>query len=355
MVADDNGLMSRFRRAGLGSDFGYTPGEQPPIDGNWLKLNTNESPLPPSPMVAPAVLGAVNSVRRYPSPAAEPLRSALAQHHDVSPEQVMVVNGGDQVLDCCFRAFTDPGERAAFAWPTYSLLPVLARLFGVEVRSLPLSAEGQIPPELGSMAATIRFLVNPNAPTGIWMAPAAVEELLGGVPGVVVIDEAYADFAPASVIPRLAGHPNWVVLRTFSKGYALAGLRVGYAIAHPELIADLRAVADSYPVDSCAIAGAQAALGDRDHHARIIETVRSERDRLTAGLHGGGWDVLPSQANFVFGRPPDGDAAVVQARLRDAHVLVRRVEGSDTWGDRLRITVGTAVETDRLFGALGLG
>jgi histidinol-phosphate aminotransferase len=344
--------VSRFRRASLGDDFGYVPGEQPPDDGGWLKLNTNEAPFAPSPAVAPAVAAAVGLLSRYPDARAEPLRSALAEFHGVRPEQVFVANGADQVIDCCFRAFCEPGDRAVIPWPTYSLFPVRAAMFGVETVYVPLEEDWTLPAGLGTEPGKLRFAVNPNAPTGVWMSPEALEELLLPAGGVVAIDEAYCDFAPGSSIPLLAHHDSWLVLRTLSKSYALAGLRVGYAVGAPDLIADLDAVRDSYPVDRCAIAGAIAAIADTDHHQAIVDTVVSERARLSARLREAGWEVVPSHANFIFVRPPSGDAEGVQQRLRDQRILVRRFP--DDHPDRLRITVGSAPDTDRLLAALEL-
>ena len=325
------------------------PGEQPPDDGSWLKLNTNESPLPPSPDVAAAVMEAAAGLRRYPDPFGEPLRSALARHHGVGTEQVLVLNGADQAIDCCFRAWCEPGDTVVYPEPTYSLFPVLAKVFGVNATELPLAQGFAMPEQLGTAPGRLRFAVNPNSPTGIWTPPQRIVELLGDAEGVVVIDEAYCDFAPESCLPLLADHDNFLVLRTFSKAHALAGLRVGYAVGSPALIGDLAAVKDSYPVDRCAIAGALAALDDELHHRAIVETVVAERDRLTARLRRDGWDVPDSGANFVFARPPDGDAAGVQRSLRDAHILVRRFAALP---DRLRITVGGPADVDRLLSVL---
>ena len=345
--------MSRFRRASLGPDFGYVPGEQPPDGGGWLKLNTNEAPLPPSAAVAPAVAAAAAELRRYPDPFAEPLRSAIATHHGVGAAKVFVGNGADQVIDCCFRAFCEPGDTIVEPEPTYSLFGVLAAQFGVAVHHVPLAADFGLPASIGEHPrAPLRIVVNPNSPTGRWTAPEDLEELLGEVTGVVAVDEAYCDFAPASALPLLDRHDNWLVLRTLSKSHALAGLRVGYAVGDADLIADLAAVKDSYPVDRCAIAGAAAALADVEHHRRIVDTVLAQRARLTARLRGAGWDVPDSGANFVFARPPDGNAAAAVARLRDQRILVRHFGGS--CADRMRISVGAAAEMDRLFESLGV-
>ena len=344
--------MSRFLRSSLGADFGYTPGEQPADDGGWLKLNSNESPLPPSSTVAAAVAEAAAELARYPSPVAEPLRSALARLHLVDPEQVFVANGADQVLDCCFRAYASPGDTVVRTEPSYSLLPVLAALFSVRDDPVALDPDGSLSADFAVRPAVLRVVVNPNSPTGHWMEPAALEARLWQADGIVAVDEAYCDFAPASCVPLLPAHPNWLVIRTLSKSHALAGLRVGYALGNHSLIADLNAVRDSYPVDRCAIAGAMAALEDRAHHRLIVGTVIRERSRLSDRLGALGWRVEPSHANFVFASPPPGiTAAAVATRLREARILVRHftVPGLDRF---LRITVGDARATDRVLAAV---
>jgi histidinol-phosphate aminotransferase len=342
--------MSRFLRRSLGPGFGYVPGEQPADDDGWTKLNTNESSWGPSASVAAAVADAAAAVNRYPSPRGEPLRSALAAKHGLDPTQVAVGNGADALINACLRAFCEPGGDVVLTDPTYSLLPVAARIHGVNATVVPLDGDGVLPPAFASIPAPLRFLVNPNAPTGTWLDPARLGGALGSAPGVVVIDEAYCDFAPRSCIPLLADHPGWLVLRTFSKAHALAGLRVGYALGSADLIADLNAVGESYPVDSCAIAGAVAALEDEDHHRHIVDSVLAERARLTGALAERGWTVVSPHANFVCCVPPAGSAADAAARLREHRVLVRCFGG----GERglLRITVGTPAENDALLVAI---
>jgi histidinol-phosphate aminotransferase len=344
--------MSKYLRASLGADFGYTPGEQPSDSGGWLKLNSNESPLPPSASVAAAVAGAAADLARYPSPVAEPLRSVIALLHGVEPEQVFVANGADQVLDCCFRAFASPGDAVVRTEPGYSLLPVLAALFSVRDEAVALEPDGSLPAEFARREAVLRIVVNPNSPIGYWTPPDKLETSLRDADGVVAIDEAYCDFAPASCASLLAAHANWLVVRTLSKSHALAGLRVGYALGERSLIADLNAVRDSYPVDRCAIAGAIAAINDRAHHQLIVDTVIRERARMSERLRALGWNVVPSQANFVFASPPQGmTAAGVAQRLRESHILVRHftIPGLD---EALRITVGDGPATDRLLAAI---
>jgi histidinol-phosphate aminotransferase len=342
--------MSRFRRPSLGADFGYVPGEQPADGVAWVKLNTNESPLPPSPRVAAAVDEAVSGLQRYPNPRAEPLRSALAIHHGVDPSQVILGNGADALINDCIRAFCEPGATVVVTDPTYSLLPVAARLHGARTEAMALDTDGGLTEGFATAAAPLRFVVNPNTPTGTWCEPEQLAARLEKATGVVVIDEAYCDFAPRSCVPLLGGHPNWLVLRTFSKSYALAGLRVGYAVGAAEVVADLAAVGESYPVDRCAVAGALAALGDVEHHRRVVGHVVAERGRLSSALAGRGWSVTPSHANFVCAVPPAGPAAEVAARLRDKGVLVRHFSGGKR--GQLRITVGTVAENDALLAAL---
>jgi histidinol-phosphate aminotransferase len=343
--------MSRFLRPSLGAGFGYVPGEQPPDGTAWVKLNTNESPMLPSARVAGAVAAAASGLNRYPHPHGEPLRAALADYHGVEPAHVVVGNGADALINDCIRAFCEPGATVVITDPTYSLLPVAARLHGVSTHAVALGDDGSLSDEFARADASLRFLINPNTPTGTWSEPERLEADLAGAAGVVAIDEAYCDFAPRSCIPLLADHPNWLVLRTFSKSHALAGLRVGYAVGAAELVADLAAVGESYPVDRCAVAGALAALGDIEHHRRLVGEVISERARLTTALTERGWSVTPSHANFVCAVPPRGTAAEAAAELREKRVLVRFFTTGAQ--GRIRITVGTAHENDALLAALG--
>jgi histidinol-phosphate aminotransferase len=319
--------MSHLLRRSLGEGFGYAPGEQPPDGEGWIKLNTNESPYPPSPHVATAVGAAARDLNRYPNPAGEPLRAALAAHHGVEPAQVAVGNGADGLIDACLRAFCEPGAMVSLTDPTYSLLPVAARIHGAIPHPIALLPGGDVADEFAAVEAPLRFVVNPNTPTGTWLDPDHLEQRLGNASGVVVIDEAYCDFAPRSCLPLLGRHPNWLVLRTFSKSYALAGLRVGYAVGAANLIDDLRT-----------------------HHRRIVDAVVDERERLSGQLIALGWQLTRSQANFISGRPPGGTAAAVAERLRQRRVLVRCLGTADA--GVLRITVGNVAENDALLAAL---
>jgi histidinol-phosphate aminotransferase len=236
--------------------------------------------------------------------------------------------------------------------PGYSLLPVLAKLFSARDVAVKFSPDGSMPAEFAAHPAVLRVVVNPNSPTGTWIEPSMLETNLADASGVVAIDEAYCDFAPSSCARLLASHPNWLIVRTLSKSHALAGLRVGYALGAPDLIEDLNAVRDSYPIDRCAIAGATAALEDEAHHQRIVETVLRERERLTDALTGLGWDVVPSKANFVLATPPASTtAAKVAEHLRARRILVRHFDAPNL-ADRLRITIGDGNAVDRVLAAI---
>jgi histidinol-phosphate aminotransferase len=231
---------------------------------------------------------------------------------------------------------------------------VLAAVFSVRDEAVPVEPDGSLPVDFARHQAALRFVVNPNSPTGLWISPEDLEVSLREANGVVVIDEAYCDFAPASCVPLLSAHANWLIVRTLSKSYALAGLRVGYAVGDAALIDDLNAVRDSYPVDRCAIAGAIAAVEDHGHHRLIVDTVLRERARMSERLRALGWTVVPSHANFVFASPPSGvRAARVAARLRESRILVRHfsLPGLD---EALRITVGDGPATDRVLAAISV-
>lgn len=332
----------------------YTPGEQINAPG-VIKLNTNENPYAPSPRVASA-LGTVSPdmLRKYPQPLADDFRAAAADLWNVSPDMVLAGNGSDDLLRMIATAFVAPGATAAAPYPTYSLYEVLvavqnARMEWVdwpENYALPLS-------ELAAVGAAVTFLANPNAPTGTTVNPGAVAELSRRVKGVLVVDEAYADFAAAgtSCIDLVRRHRNLIVLRTFSKGYSLAGLRFGYAVADAGLIAGLRKVKDSYNCDAISIALATAAIGDPDYLRQTVARVVAERERLAGCLRRRGWDVLDSQANFLFARPRDGQANRRYEALKQRNILVRYFDGRRL-SDRLRITIGTPDQNDALLAAL---
>ena len=344
----------RFLKSALRGFEPYVPGQQPPDGEGWVKLNTNEAPWPPSAHVLAAVREAVDeSLRLYPNPLAAPARRAIAARHGLRPEQVALGNGGDELIAMCFRAFAGAGDRVAFPEPTYPLFRPLCRLHEAVPAVHALGGDWDLPASFSGDPAPLKFLVNPNSPTGTWVDRRAVAEVVDGSIGVVVLDEAYVDFAPEDRLDLVAeGRPNLLLLRTLSKSSALAGMRIGYALGHPDLIAALDVVKDSYNLDRLAIAAAVAAMEDPEHRDRLVSFVVEERAWLAKRLRADGFEVAPSAANFLFVRPPDGqDAAALHSRLRERKVLVRHYDREPIAG-WFRITIGTREQHETLLQAL---
>ena len=333
----------------------YVPGEQPQIPG-LVKLNTNESPFGPSPMAIDAVrAAAADTLRLYPDPQSTRLRETLADYHGVEPGQVFVGNGSDEVLAHAFAGLLKQPRPLLFPDVTYSFYPVYCRLLGVDHETIPLDAGMRIRTAdyLGRGGAVI--IANPNAPTGIALSRAEIEQLAAArADAPVVIDEAYVDFGAETAIPLIRDHPNLLVVQTMSKSRALAGLRVGYAIGDAGLIEGLTRVKDSfnsYPLGRPAQAGAVASIEDEAYFQRTRAAVIANREGLTAALVGLGFDVLPSSANFVFARHPGHTGQALAAALRERAVLVRHFSGPRV-SDFLRITIGSEAELARLTDAL---
>jgi histidinol-phosphate aminotransferase len=328
----------------------YVPGEQP-AGGGFIKLNTNENPYPPCPGAAAALAETdASALRLYPDPVCRALRARIAGLHGVSPENVFAGNGSDEVLALCTRAFVENGGSIGYFEPSYSLYPVLADIREAEKRPVALGTrfEWRMPRDY---ASSLFFMTNPNAPTGILYPHAEVESFCRGFPGVVLIDEAYVDFAAADCMDLARTLGNVLAARTLSKAYSLAGLRVGYAVGNADLIAALFKLKDSYNLDALAQRVALAALSDVPHMRANVERICATRRRLSAALVAMGFDVYPSETNFVWARPAAVPAADLFRRLRDRRVLVRHFDGART-RDFLRITVGTEAEVDALIAAL---
>ena len=329
----------------------YVPGEQPPDGEGWIKLNTNESPVPPSPKVLSAIKdAATDALRLYPSPTAAPAREAIALRFGLDPLQVAVGNGGDELIELCFRAFAGAGDTVAYPTPTYPLLEPLCRIHEARPSTHPTEEFSELPPSLAADPAPLKFIVNPNSPSGALFDQDAVEGAVAASSGLVVIDEAYVDFAPHSCLPLLERYDNVLLLRTFSKSYGLAGLRIGFALGPREVIETLSSVKDSYNVDRLAIVAAVAAIEDEEHHRKLVDAVVHNRGELSAALAGMGFDVVPSATNFVFARPPKPAAGIVAA-LRERRILVRHYDREPIAG-WIRITVGTRDQHDKLLQAL---
>jgi histidinol-phosphate aminotransferase len=333
----------------------YVPGEQPQIPG-LVKLNTNESPFGPSPKVLEAIkAAAAQTLRLYPDPQSTALRQALADYHHVSPANVFVGNGSDEVLAHTFAALLKQNRPLLFPDVTYSFYPVYCRLFGIEARLVPLDAGMRVDVAGYMEGGGAIIIANPNAPTGIALPRAEIKRLLEARPDVpVVIDEAYVDFGGESVVPLVERNPHLLVVHTMSKSRSLAGLRVGYAIGDAALIEGLTRVKDSfnsYPLGRPAQAGAIAALQDEDYFQGTRAVVMENRAQLMAELTRLGFEVLPSHANFVFARHPDHAGAAVAAALRERAILVRHFSAPRI-ADFVRITIGSEAELGQLTSAL---
>ena len=342
----------------------YIPGEQPRIRG-LIKLNTNENPYPPSPRVLRATKAAVDGrFRLYPNPTSQALRERLATLHGCDAAQVLVGNGSDELLALAVRAFVEPevgcrkASRATVQYldPSYSLYPVLAATHGARTRAVPLGPDFDLPPmpagkRVGRTGwdpdAALSLVTTPNAPSGRGFSNAELETLCRATHGVVVLDEAYVDFAQENALTLALKYPHVLVFRTFSKAYSLCFQRVGYCVGHPELIGALDRIRDSYNVNGLGQVAALATLDDLPYYRRNFKRIIATRERLATALTDLGFSVVPSQTNFLFARPPGPAAESWLNSLRDHRILVRwfRTPGIS---DRLRITVGTDAEADRL-------
>jgi histidinol-phosphate aminotransferase len=346
----------------------YVPGEQPKVKG-LIKLNTNENPYPPSPKVLRAIKSAVDGrLRLYPNPTAEPLREKLAALHHCQPANIIVGNGSDELLALATRAFVEPEsarEKSApsrsrstvqFFSPSYSLYPVLAEIAGARSHPVALADDFSLP----SMAelkkrrwdfrAALTFVTTPNAPSGRGYATAELEKLCAAQHGVVVLDEAYVDFANENALALAFQHPNVLIARTFSKAYSLCFQRVGYFVGHPDLIAALQKIRDSYNVNGLGQIAALATLSDLPYYRRGFARIIATREHLSSELSRMGFVVPPSQTNFIFARPPRFPAPEWLEKLRQRKVLVRWFNHPAT-KDFLRITIGTEAEVAALLRA----
>jgi len=329
---------------------GYQPGEQR-SGGDYLKLNTNENPYPPSPAVADAVARAASEgLQLYPAPLADELRARAAERYGLSPAQVLVGNGSDDILNLCVRATVDHGQAVAYTVPSYSLYRTLVLLAGgrpVEVAALP----GTLPRSLGEQNAALYFLCSPNAPFGTPLAVDQISDLLLRTDALVIADEAYIDFGGDSALPLLAEHRNLIVSRSFSKSFSLAGARIGLAFGDPALLEQLAKVKDSYNVSRLSIAAGCAALEDYEWMQRNVARVCATRDRVTVALHQLGYEVAESAANFVWMRRAEADGRRLYEELRTRGILVRFFD-VDGLREGVRVTIGTDATMDRFLTAV---
>jgi histidinol-phosphate aminotransferase len=336
---------------------GYVPGKQP-ASTDTVKLNTNENPYPPAPEVMRALLEVpAEALRRYPEPLADAFRILAAELHGVTRDHVMAVNGGDELLRLAVTTFVEPGTPVGVLEPSYSLYPVLAEIHGSPLTQVAAGEDFGVPEDfaarMNETGVNLAMLVNPHAPSGRLMKAEQIVAIAREMKGVLLVDEAYVDFVDPELkhdlVPLLAELDNLLLLRTLSKGYSLAGLRFGYALGTPSLIAPmLQKTRDSYNVDVVSQRLAVAALTARAHARDTWEGVRLERTRVQAALIAMGLRVRESQSNFLLAYVPVGvEAATVQAELEAGGVLVRHFK-QPRLEDALRITIGTQSQNDRL-------
>jgi histidinol-phosphate aminotransferase len=334
----------------------YTPGVQP-TEAGWVKLNTNECPYPPTPRVAEALRSEIGErgapLRLYPNPTSGPLRAAIAAVHQVTDAQVCVGNGSDDILNLLVRCLGGPAAAIGFTRPSYSPYPVLVAIQNGATEVIEFDRTMRLPVErIAASTARAFFLTSPNAPTGVGFTRQEIAHVLESFRGLLVVDEAYAPFAEEDAVPLLTRYRNLVVVRTLSKAYALAGIRVGYALADPEVIGWLDRVRDSYNVNRLSQTAALAALSDPDYYTAIITKVKETRDRcLRQWTDQRGWFTYPSRANFIFTEPRTARGASGPEVARSAYdflysnrVLVRHFPSHALTAPFLRISVGTDEE-----------
>ncbi|KAF0220548.1 MAG: histidinol-phosphate [Geobacteraceae bacterium] len=334
---------------------GYVPGFQPPDLAAWIKLNTNENPYPPSPEVVKAILAELGpdgaSLRIYPSASSQKLREVAGELYGFDPSWVIMANGSDEVLNNLIRAFAGEGEEVGYVHPSYSYYATLAEVQGARVRTFGLTNDFRIAGFTDRYAGKVFFLTTPNAPLGPAFPLEYIEELAGRCGGMLVLDETYADFAGSSALALVKKYENVVVTRTLSKSYSLAGMRLGFAIARPEVIGALDKIRDHYNLDRLAQAACVAALRDQAYFRECTGKICATREWFTAGLRASGYDVIPSQGNFVFASPPDRNGKRVYDRLFERKILVRHFS-DPLLAHGLRISIGTQEEMDRTLAAI---
>lgn len=336
----------------------YVPGEQPKIQ-NLVKLNTNENPYGPSPKVIAALQAeAADTLRLYPDPNSDKLKAAISEYQGLQANQVFVGNGSDEVLAHAFQALLKHDRPLLFPDITYSFYPVYCGLYDIEFESIPLNVNFEIELQEYDRPNGGIIFPNPNAPTGVPLALAEIEKLLKvNTESVVVIDEAYVDFGTESAVNLINAYPNLLVVQTLSKARSLAGLRVGFALGHQDLIEALIRVKDSfnsYPIDRFAEAGAVAAMQDKAYFEETRTKVIATRDALVRDLQALSFEVLPSGANFIFAKHKTREGVDLAAKLREQGIVVRHFKNPARIANYLRITVGTDTQSTQLVAALNV-
>lgn len=342
-------------RSNIASMAGYVPGFQPPDGETYIKLNSNENPYPPSPTVVSAILAELGddgaALRKYPSASSDRLRRIAGDLYGFDPTWVIMANGSDEVLNNLIRACAGEGEEIAYVHPSYSYYVTLAQVQGARVRTFGLTDEYRVADFPARYDGKIFFLTTPNAPLGFAFPIEYIEEMAKRCSGLLVVDEAYVDFADENALELVGKYENVVVTRTLSKSYSLAGMRLGLAFARPEIIAALDKIRDHYNLDRLAQAACCAALSDQEYFRECIRKIRETREWFSAQLRGLGYPVIPSLGNYVFTSPPDRNGRRVYEGLSRRRILVRHFS-DPLLSHGLRITIGTRGEMEATVAAL---
>jgi histidinol-phosphate aminotransferase len=341
-------------RKNIAAMAGYVPGFQPQEEG-WIKLNTNENPYPPSPRVVEAIARELgpdgDNLRKYPDAASREARRVAAGLYGFDPTWVIMANGSDELLNNLIRAFVDAGEEVGYVHPSYSYYATLAEIQGARIRTFGLTDDLRIADFPARYEGKLFFLTSPNAPLGCAFDNAYIEELAERCAGMLVVDEAYVDFTGENAMQLVKQYPNLIVTRTFSKSYSLAGMRLGLAVAQPEVIVALDKIRDHYHLDRLALVAAAAALGDQDYLQSTVTRVRATRDWFSNELRSIGYQIIPSHANYIFAVPRDRNGKRVYDGLFERKILVRYFS-DPLLAHGLRISIGTREEMEATLTAI---
>ncbi|NLE29557.1 MAG: histidinol-phosphate transaminase [Phycisphaerae bacterium] len=341
--------MSKYARKSINKLSAYVPGEQPRPGEKIIKLNTNENPYPPAPGVQKALCTFNPEVlRKYPQPLADTFRLEASNIFQIDPDQIITGNGSDEIIAMIFRTFVGPGDTVAWPIPTYSYYPCQAQMQEAKVVELPFDENFDLPEKLEKINARVFFIANPNAPSGTLIPPARIETFAKKIKGLVVVDEAYADFAQSNCLDLAKRLPNLLVMRTLSKSYSLAGLRFGFAFASKQIITDLLKVKDSYNCDAISIHLATQAIRDQKYLKANVEKIIAQRNWLTAQLRSLNFTVQDSQTNFIWAVvPKKQNAKLIYQQLKSDGILVRYFDKRGL-SNGLRISIGKPAENRKL-------
>ncbi|MBL1200906.1 MAG: histidinol-phosphate transaminase [Nostoc sp. GBBB01] len=345
--------MTKYFRSNVDAMASYVPGEQPQRGTQIIKLNSNENPYPPSP-AALAVLQNINGewLRRYPQPFGEEFRQAASKVLGVPSDWIIVGNGSDELLSVVIRACTEPGRQVVYPMPTYVLYRTLAQMQNADIIEIPYGENYILPlEELIAVNGSVTFIASPNSPSGHVVPIDDLRKLASQLSGVLVIDEAYVDFTQESALTLVNEYENVIVIRTLSKGYSLAGLRLGFGVANPKLLHGLFKVKDSYNIDAIACAIGTAAITDQAYKNACVAKIKASRTKLAADLKQLGFQIWDSQTNFLLTQPPAGNAEYLYEKLKEQGILIRYFKQPGL-EDKLRITVGTDEQNQALVEAL---